>query len=222
LRRQTRKRLLLYYITDRTQFPGDEKARQRALLGKIAEAIRCGVDFVQLRERDLPTGELEAIAREAMRLVHPPGTENRELTTRLLINSRTDVAIACGADGVHLRSDDISPSDVQKIWARAGRSPGARVSVSCHSVGEVARAASEGADSAVFGPVFEKKDLPASSPAGLNRLREACRQKIPVLALGGIALENARACLNAGAAGVAAIRLFQDNDIAEVVRQLRG
>jgi thiamine-phosphate pyrophosphorylase len=214
--------LLLYYITDRTQFPGDEKIRQRALLAKIAEAIRCGVDFVQLRERDLPTRELEAVAREATRIFHPPETENRELTTRLLINSRTDVAIACEADGVHLRSDDISPSQVQKIWARAGRSPGAQVSVSCHSVGEVARAASEGADLAVFGPVFEKKDSPASSPAGLERLREACRQTIPVFALGGITLENARACLSAGAAGVAAIRLFQDNDIAEVVRQLRS
>jgi thiamine-phosphate pyrophosphorylase len=70
--------------------------------------------------------------------------------------------------------------------------------------------------------VFEKKDSPATEAAGLDQLREACRQKIPVLALGGITLENAAACIHAGAAGIAAIRLFQENDVAEVVRRLRG
>jgi thiamine-phosphate pyrophosphorylase len=140
----------------------------------------------------------------------------------LLINSRTDVAVVCEADGVHLRCDDISPSEVQKIWAEAGYSSRALVSVSCHSAQEVARAASEGADFAVFAPVFEKKDTAQASPAGLDQLREACQQRIPVLALGGITLMNARDCLDAGAAGVAAIRLFQENDIAKVVRQLRG
>jgi thiamine-phosphate pyrophosphorylase len=214
--------LLLYYITDRAQFPGDEHARRGAVLKKIAEAIRCRVDVIQLREKDLPTRELEALAHAALRVVRPPGADSRELTTRLLINSRTDVAVACGADGVHLQSDDISPSEVRRIWAQAGHSSRALVSVSCRSALEVARAASEGADFAVFAPVFEKKDVPQASPAGLGGLREACRQKIPVLALGGIILENARACVDAGAAGVAAIRLFQENDIAEVVRQLRG
>jgi thiamine-phosphate pyrophosphorylase len=83
-------------------------------------------------------------------------------------------------------------------------------------------AASNGADFAVFAPVFEKKDSPETKGAGLDQLREACRQKIPVLALGGITLENAVACVDAGAAGIAAIRLFQENDIAEVVRRLRN
>jgi thiamine-phosphate pyrophosphorylase len=217
--------LLLYYITDRTQFPGDENARQRALLAKITEATRCGVDFIQLREKDLSTRELEALASAARRVVREnsrPGTKDWELTTRLLINSRSDVAIACGADGVHLRSDDISPSEVQRIWAQTRYSARAIVGVSCHSAGDVASAASEHADFAVFAPVFEKKDVSKASPAGLDGLRKACRQKIPALALGGITLNNARACLDAGAAGVAAIRLFQENDIAEVVRRLRG
>ena len=93
------------------------------------------------------------------------------------------------------------------------------VSVSCHFADEVARAASEGADFAVFAPIFEKKDAPRASPAGLKGLREVCHQKIPVLALGGITIENARVCLDAGAAGIAGIRLFQENDIAEVVRR---
>jgi thiamine-phosphate pyrophosphorylase len=214
--------LLLCYITDRAQFPGGENARRRVLLNKIAEAIGCRVDLIQLREKDLPARELEALAHAVLRIIRPPGTGNRDLTTRLLINSRTDVAIASDADGVHLRSDDIPLSEVQRIWAQAGHSSRALISVSCHSALEVARAASEGADFAVFAPVFEKKDAFQASPAGLGGLREACQQKIPVLALGGITLKNARTCLEAGAAGVAAIRLFQENDVAEVVRHLRG
>jgi thiamine-phosphate pyrophosphorylase len=216
--------LLLCYITDRTQFPGDEDACQRALLAKIAEATRSGVDLIQLREKDLPARELEALAYAALHVVRensPLRTENPETTTRLLINSRTDVAIACGAHGVHLRSNDISPSEVQRIGAQAGHPVRMLVSVSCHSAADVARAASEGADFAVFAPVFEKQNAPLTSPAGLDGLREACRQQVPVLALGGITLKNARACLDAGAAGIAAIRVFQENDIADVVRRLR-
>lgn len=214
--------MLLYYITDRTQFAGDERARQRALLTKIAEASRCGVDLIQLREKDLGTRELEALARAVLHIIRPSGVENLGLKTRLLINSRSDVAIACGADGVHLRSNDISPSEIQKIWAQTQNSAGPLVIVSCHSVNEITRAASERADFAVFAPVFEKKDPPQASPVGLDRLRQASRQKIPVLALGGITLKNARGCVDAGAAGIAAIRLFQENDIAAVVHHLKG
>jgi thiamine-phosphate pyrophosphorylase len=217
--------LLLLYITDRIQFPGDESTRRGALLAKIAQATRCGVDLIQLREKDLPIRELEILARTAVRVVRensPLRTEKRELPTRLLVNSRTDVAITSGADGVHLRSNDISPSDVQKIWIRGGQRTHAVVSVSCHSAAEVARAASEGANFVVFAPVFEKKDAPQASPAGLDGLREVCRQKLPVLALGGVTIENARACLDTGAAGIAAIRLFQENDIAELVRCLKA
>jgi len=208
--------LRLLYITDRKQFPGDEKSRERALLGKIAEAARCGVDFIQLREKGLPARDLETLARAA-RLA----TENRERTTALLINSRSDIAIACGAAGVHLPADDLLPSEVKNIWAKAGHPTRPLITISCHSADEVAHAASEGADFAVFAPVFGKKDAPHAIPPGLDGLREACRQKIPVLALGGVTLANARACLDAGAAGIAAIRLFQDNDIADVVRLLK-
>jgi len=208
--------LLLCYITDRTKFPGDENARQRALLAKIADASRAGVDLIQLREKDLSSHELEALAHAAMQVVRKNSVGP---TTRVLINSRSDIAIACGADGVHLRSEDISPRDVQKIWIEADNSSRPLVSVSCHTVPEIA--ASAGADFAVFAPVFEKKDSPATKAAGLDRLREACRQTIPVLALGGITFENAAACVDASAAGIAAIRLFQENDIADVVRRLR-
>jgi thiamine-phosphate pyrophosphorylase len=209
--------LLLCYITDRTHFPGDENTRRRALLAKIAEASRYGVDLIQLREKDLSTRELEGLTVAALRVIgeNPGGS-----ASRLLINSRSDIAIACGANGVHLRSDDVSPSEARKIWRRAAGYAGL-ISVSCHSATDVARAASEGADLAMFAPVFEKKDAPRTSAAGLDGLREACRQKIPVLALGGISLSNARDCIDTGAAGIAAIRLFQENNIADVVRQLK-
>ena len=211
--------MLLCYITDRKKFPGDENARQHALLAKIGEASRAGVDLIQLRETDLSTRDLAALARATIQAVRE---NSAEPLTRLLINSRSDVAIACGADGVHLRSDDISASDVRKIWIDAGNSSHPLVSVSCHTVAEVTGAASEQADFAIFAPVFEKKDSPATKAAGLNQLHEACRQKIPVLALGGVTLENALGCIEDGAAGIAAIRLFQENDVTEVVRQLRG
>ena len=109
-------RCLLYYITDRTAFPGDEPTRRRRLLEKIAEAARAGVDYIQLREKDLPTRDLESLAREAVRIIAELRTENRELRTALLINSRTDVALAVRADGVHLRCDDISPQEVRAVW----------------------------------------------------------------------------------------------------------
>jgi thiamine-phosphate pyrophosphorylase len=212
-------RCLLYYITDRSQFPGDERARRRALLAKIAEAARAGVDYIQLRERDLSTRELETLAREVADLVR----ENSP-STRLLINSRTDVALAAGADGVHLRADDLEPHEVRQVLDVSARPPLAigqfLVAISCHSNEDVIRAESEAADFAVFAPVFGKRGTAGTPPAGLAALREACRAKISVLALGGVHLENAASCLNAGAAGIAAIRLFQENKIEDVVRAL--
>ena len=227
---------LLYYITDRTAFATDEPTRRSRLLGKIAEAARAGIDYIQLREKDLSTRELESLAGEAVRAIREAlPTDHHPLSTALLINSRADVALAVQADGVHLRSDDISPAEVRAIWKKCGagtpfdklRAGFARqlsqqlplIVVSCHFPAEVTQAAANGVDLAVFAPVFEKKD---ANPAGLETLRQACKNKIPVLALGGITLSNADSCLAAGAAGIAAIRLFQENDIAEVVKRLHS
>ena len=210
--------MLLYYITDRSQFTGDETARRSRLLTTISEASRCGVDYIQLREKDLSPSELEILAREAAQRLR---TENQKLKTVFLINSRTDIALASGVQGVHLRSNDILPSELKNVWTQsAGTGASLTVAVSCHSRAEVARAAQEGADFAVFGPVFEKARSPAS-PTGLEALQEACQEKIPVLALGGITLENAKACIQAGAAGIAAIRLFQQNEMTKVIAALR-
>jgi thiamine-phosphate pyrophosphorylase len=223
--------LLLYYITDRKAFAADEPTRRHRLLEKIAEATAAGIDCIQLREKDLATRDLEQLARQALEVI----SESKKLTadhcppaTALLINSRTDVALAVDAAGVHLRSDGFSPAEVRRIWlcgagtpARELSPPSLTISVSCHSPVDVAQATANGADLAIFAPVFEKKDSPSSQPTGLSQLREACRNKIPVLALGGITLENTASCIAAGAAGIAAIRLFQEDEIATVVSKLR-
>ncbi len=236
--------MLLYYITDRRQFPGSAGEQRRALLNKIEEAARCGLDFIQLREKDLGGRELLQLSVEAVAIIRNAAprqleTGNRELETRLLINSRVDVALAARADGVHLRGDDLSPADARAAFtkaAAAGHWPLATdhflLAVSCHTPEQVRRAQSEGADFAVFAPVFEKA---GRKGVGLGALRQACRGtppadtpeaapavRIPVLALGGVTLDNAAACWQAGAAGLAAIRLFQDNDVGEVVARLRA
>ena len=217
---------LLYYITDRNAFEGDEFTRRKRLLEKIWEAVHAGVEYIQLREKDLSTRDLEFLAREAFAVLKQIQTENPELRTKLLINSRVDVALAVGADGVHLRSEDISPQEARAIWknecgagaiAREGVNGQPIVGISCHTPAEVKRAAESGADLAVFAPVFEKK---GSAATGLDQLSEACKAHIPVLALGGVTLQNAKSCLDAGAAGIAAIRLFQENKIIEVVQRL--
>ena len=141
--------------------------------------------------------------------------------TQLLINSRTDIALAVGADGVHLRSGDISPKDVRKIWREANGAKDPVVAVSCHTEAEVTSAKQSGADFVVFGPVFEKSELAEIHVAGLQGMRSACRHDIPVLSLGGVTLTNAHSCVEAGAAGIAGIRLFQKNEIEEMVKTLR-
>ena len=236
--------MLLYYITDRRQFPGSEEDRRRTLLKTISEAARCGVDYVQLREKDLGARELLRLAEEAAAAIKSAApkrleTGNQKLETRLLINSRIDIALAAGADGVHLRSDDISVAEARVVCmkaAAAGHRPLATdhfiTACSCHSADDVRRADADGADFSVFAPVFEKA---GQQGVGLEALRAACRRtpqastpeasltmQMPVLALGGVTLENARACIVAGAAGVAAIRLFQENDVEEVVARLRS
>ena len=233
-------KICFYYITDRAAFPGDDRTRRLRLLDKISEAASHGVDYIQLREKDLPTCELERLARDAMSIIREVRTIGQDRQCALLINSRTDVALAADANGVHLQADDVSPEEVRAAWShgksgegacfdeiRAGSdgkksTPDPLIAVSCHSLREVTQAAANRATFAVFAPVFEKKGFPATRAAGLDALGEASLVKIPVLALGGVSLQNAHSCLRAGAAGIAAIRLFQENDIATIVEQLRG
>jgi thiamine-phosphate pyrophosphorylase len=205
--------LLLYYITDRTQFRGDEPERRERLLQKISEAAHAGVDYVQLREKDLSSRDLELLASKVVERARATCS-----STRLLINSRTDIALATRADGVHLRSNDISPQEVRRIWRKAGAVTPPAIAVSCHTEAEVISAKQSGADFVVFGPVFEKGD---ELVAGVEALRSACRHNIPVFALGGITLANARSCMDAGAVGIAGIRLFQEDEVRRLVAALR-
>jgi thiamine-phosphate pyrophosphorylase len=210
--------LQLYYITDRRQFPGDAREQESRLLAKIAECAAAGLEYIQLREKDLEARALEDLARKAMAALG--GSQ-----TKLLINGRTDVALACGAHGVHLPSNDLPASEVRTIFARAGMSE-AVIGVSTHSAAEVASEEAHGASFAVFGPVFEKSG--SAKPEGLEKLRQICHRTeaaqppMPVWALGGITLENAQQCAEAGAEGIAAIRLFQQNDVDAVVKKLRS
>lgn len=204
--------MLLYYITDRTQFAGNEHERSSALIARATEAARCGVDYIQIREKDLPSTDLEKLARAIVERVRDANP-----STRVLINSRADIALATGADGVHLRSSDVSPQDVRKIWRAAGRDSSPVIGVSCHTGADVVAAALAQATFAVFAPVFEKARATA---AGIEALRSACQSELPVLALGGVTSENARLCVQAGAAGIAGIRLFQHGVMKEVVERL--
>jgi thiamine-phosphate pyrophosphorylase len=214
----------LYYITDRTAFAGSEAVKKRLLLDRITEAARFGVDFIQLREKDLAPGELEELSLAAVQAVQAgakmSSVEVSSVSrTRLLINARLDVALACGADGVHLPANDVSAAECRRIVKL--RNPSFLIGVSCHQLEGVIQAEKYGADFVVFGPVFEKKNSPTSQPTGLIELERVCRQKIPVLALGGVTLQNASQCIQTGAAGIAAIRLFQDGMTADLISALR-
>jgi len=224
--------VLSYYITDRCQFAGDEAERRRQLLQTIRRAATAGVDYIQLREKDLAVRELEAIAREALCVVRNEGT------AKLLINHRSDLALAVGADGVHLTGSDLAASEVRALRAESSSpSAGFLVAVSCHSAAEVRLAESHGADFAVLAPVFEKVGA-ETAPLGLDELRRAAQldrkpdtrveagdagRAFSVFALGGITLERAAFCSAAGARGIAGIRLFQQaGDIAALVAKLRS
>lgn len=216
--------MILYYITDRTQFSGPEAVRQERLLERIMSAAEAGVDYVQLREKDLPDDALEVLAHGALERIRRAGTH-----TRLLVNSRIVVAASAGAHGVHLPAPGANIAAAKDRYREHGMAP-PLIGVSCHLPEEAVSARTRGADFAIFGPVFEKSGLEKpgcekkdGTGVGVGRLREACAvvAEWPVLAIGGITLNQASACLRVGAAGIAGIRLFQAGDLAQTVAELR-
>jgi thiamine-phosphate pyrophosphorylase len=190
------------------RFGADAAARRAGLLADARRWALAGVEFVQLREKHLEGGELLQLAESFATIFDEHGRR-----TKLLVNRRADIALAAGADGVHLtsRPGELTAPQVRRVFAAAGVGE-ALVSVSCHSVAEVERARDTGVDLILFGPVFEKRvgGEVVVAGVGLGALAEACAGAgtTSVLALGGVTKENSPQCLHAGAFGVAGIRLF--------------
>ncbi len=203
--------MLRYAITDRALYPGDEDEKRAALLHQSYRWVAAGIDFIQLREKDLEAATLAWLALEVREAIALSGS-----STKLLINSHPDVAIATGAHGVHLTSapGELTPTQVRDLYVSANL-PSPIVTISCHTLDDVRRSRDNQVSAILFAPVFEKvahgrETVPGQ---GLDRLRAACNtaSPIPVFALGGVTFENARLCREAGAAGIAGIRLFHNS-----------
>lgn len=184
--------MIFYAITDRSQAPNG------AWLDHASAWVRGGVDWVQVREKDLPDrtrfAATKVLAQEAKRF-----------GAKVLLNGRADMAAAAGASGVHLPSDGLPTARVRQLFPRPFL-----IVRSCHTEEEVRLAACEGADAVTLGPVYATPSKAAlGPPMGLERFaRIAASAPIPVLALGGVGVAEVPEVMAAGAAGVAAIRMF--------------
>ena len=182
------------YITDRHSLPAGV-----TLIDNIARNLTAGIEWIQIREKDLSARDLFDLTRQVLSL---PNGHN----SKILVNTRVDVALAAGAAGAHLPAGSPAP----RVW-RAIVTPGFLIGISCHTVDEVLAAEDQGADYAVFGPVFAPRSKATGlEPRGIEGLAQAVRAvSIPVLALGGITATNAEDCVQTGATGIAAISLYQ-------------
>ena len=211
-------RPVLCYVTDRHLLGPDEDVRLAALSAAIRRAIAAGVDWIQIREKDLSGRRLSELVKDAVAAA--TGT-----STRIIVNDRLDIALGLGAAGVHLGEESAPVAEVIRWRSSDPAHRSFLVGASCHSLAAAQQAERDGADYIFFGPIF---DTPGKRkfgpPQGLDRLSEVCRTvRIPVLAIGGITLENSASCLRSGAAGLAAIRLFQESpDLSAAVPRLRS
>ena len=173
------------------------------MIEAVRRAVADRVDWIQLREKHLAARSLAELARTVIHIA-------RSGRTKVLINSRIDVAIACCADGVQLPGDSLPVATVRSIAPRDWL-----IGVSAHTLEEAHAAQSDGANYVLFGPVFESISKQGyGSKQGLETLRWVCNHMtIPVLALGGVTMENSASCIDSGAAGVAGISLFQRSEV---------
>lgn len=197
----------LYLITDRKQTPGGD------LCSAVEGALRGGVRAVQLREKDLSARELYELACRVKNITSRYGA-------KLLINDRLDVALAAGADGVHLGESSLPLQHARKIVGDR-----LLVGVSCHGREGALAAQENGADFITFSPIyFTPSKAPYGEPVGTERLAEACRLlRIPVFALGGIKKERVREVLDQGARGIALISaILAAKDPERAAREMVG
>lgn len=216
---------ILSYVTHRRSLPLATSSDAMGLLLDMIEAVAAaGTDWIQLREKDLSGRECFELTRQALQRIQIRGS-----ATRLLVNDRLDVALPAGAGGVHLSENSLTVQDARRLrdefFARRCVPPDFLIGVSCHSLGSALGAARGGADYIYFSPIFStpSKEI-YGPPQGVERLAKICRAvDIPVLAIGGVNAQNAAQCFAAGAAGIAAIRLFQDSsNLPSVVERLHA
>lgn len=221
---KTSSRPLLCYVTDRRSLAEVKSAEQQEiLLHKIAAAAEAGVDWIQIREKDLSGRDCSSLTHEALQRA-AKSSASKTSATRILVNDRLDAALAERAGGVHLGEKSLPLAEVSRIVESHGERNDFLIGLSCHSLAAARAAANGGVDYLFFGPVFATPSKAVfGAPQGLQRLAEVCSAvAIPVLAIGGITFANAAECLAAGASGIAAIRLFQDaRDMTSLVQPLR-
>jgi thiamine-phosphate pyrophosphorylase len=183
----------LYLVTDRLETAG------RPLVPLLREAFGAGLPAVQLRERDLGTRPLLALAEEILALARDAGA-------KMFINDRADLVMALGAAGVHLRSSSLPVRATRRILG-----PDRLIGVSVHSAAEVVRVEAEGADFAVLGPIYETPSkLPYGQPIGVRPIEVAVRRsRLPVFAIGGITPARVGEVRGAGAFGIAVVASIQ-------------
>lgn len=207
---------LLCYVTDQDALSASPIESHTLLLEKVKAAAAAGVDWIQIREKHLSGRELADLVQQALQVAPAP--------CRILVNDRLDVAWAVRAAGVHLTEESISVADARKFVRELGLPSSFLVGASTHSLDSARAAADSGADYVIFGPVFATPSKAGyGAPQGIERLAAVCLSvSISVIAIGGITPKNAAECRAAGAAGIAAIRLFQDAaDLPAMVRRLR-
>jgi len=193
----------------------DRGAAERTLLAAVEAAVYSGVDWVQVRERALDGARLLAFAEEIAGAARR-GARAAAREVRIIVNRRADVALAIGADGVHLGFDAMDVNAARRVLGES-----ALVGVSTHSIGEVRAAA--GASYVHLAPIFAPLSKPVSRASlGLAAIEAATRGQVPVIAQGGVEASNAAAIRAAGAAGVAVTgSILMADDVAAATSALR-
>jgi len=196
---------ILYLITRgaTTEATTPDSEEFQTILRQVSAAVTAGIQLIQIREKQLTAQVLFELTAGVVTIV-------RRSSTRVLVNDRVDIAKSAGADGVHLTTRSLTPDVIRKMF-------GAKflIGASTHSLIEAHDARRQGADFAVFGPIFPSPSKEKyGPPLGLRKLSEAARElgPFPLIALGGISIENVNKCLLARASGIAGITLFSEPD----------